>query len=243
MKTVKELADFAGISVRTLHYYDEKGVLKPSVISESGYRYYDEKAEEKLMTILLFKELRFSLEEIRHIVSDRNFDREKALKEQIELLKLERQRLSDIIDNAEKLLKNGGNIEMSFRALDKKKIEEYKAEAKERYGTTKEYIESEAKRNARTEAENDSIDAGLMQIFKDFGTLKGSNPNSAEAKATAKRLMDYITANYYKCNKQILLGLADMYVYDERFKSNIDDVGGEGTAEFARNAIIAFANE
>ena len=239
MKTVKELSETANVSVRTLHYYDEKGLLKPSCVTPSGYRLYDGEAEKKLMTILLFRELRFSLSEIKRILNDPGFDRESALKDQIQLLKLERERLDGVIESACNLLMNG-DIKMGFKSLDRSKLESYKAEAKERWGNTAEYAASQAKEEARTEAENDSVNSGLMDIFRQFGEIKGGNPSSPEAKALAKKLMDYISANYYKCTPEILSGLGEMYVADERFRENIDSAGGSGTAEFANKAIKSF---
>ena len=97
MKTVKEVSELTGVSVRTLHHYDAIGLLKPSSVTEAGYRLYDEEALRRLQSILLFRELQFPLREIREILDRSDFDPEEALTRQIRLLELQRERLDRII--------------------------------------------------------------------------------------------------------------------------------------------------
>ena len=91
MKTVKEVSRLSGVSVRTLHHYDVIGLLKPSKLTEAGYRLYDNRALERLQLILLYRELRFPLEQIREILDSPGFDRDLALRQQIQLLQLQKE--------------------------------------------------------------------------------------------------------------------------------------------------------
>ena len=97
MRTVKEVSQLTGVSIRTLHYYDEIGLLSPTMITESGYRLYDDTALERLQHIMLFRELEFSLKDIKEIVNGSNFDRNKALEQQIQLLTLKKEHIENLI--------------------------------------------------------------------------------------------------------------------------------------------------
>ena len=121
MKTVKEMSQMSGISVRTLHYYDQIGLLTPSFIGENGYRFYDMDAFERLQEILLFRELEFPLKKIKEILSDPSYDKEEALCEQIKWLELKKEHLEKVICHAKSLQENGGNM-MTFTAYDSRKI-------------------------------------------------------------------------------------------------------------------------
>lgn len=231
MKTVKQISRLAGISVRTLHYYDEINLLKPSQITDAGYRLYDDTALERLHSILLFRELKFELKEIKAILDSPGFDTQKALREQIKLLELQRNRLDKIIISARKILTKGAET-MSFSAFDKTEIEKYSDEAKQRWGHTDAYREFEQKHfNSEEKADE------MMQIFTEIGTIKHLSPDSEKAQILVKRLQQFITDNYYTCTDEILKGLGKMYAADERFKSNIDKAGGIGTADFTAKVI------
>ena len=118
---------------------------------------------------------------------------------------------------------------------------DYKAEARERWGDTTAYREHEQKTKNYTKEKWIEANDGMMAIFAEFSACKsnGASANSAEAQALVAKLQAHITANYYTCTDEILAGLGKMYVADERFKKNIDKYG-EGTAEFANRAICAF---
>ncbi|MBO4881788.1 MAG: TipAS antibiotic-recognition domain-containing protein, partial [Firmicutes bacterium] len=102
--------------------------------------------------------------------------------------------------------------------------------------------ESEQKAAGRTPGQEGAVAEGLMDIFREFGALRGSDPGSPEAQEKAAKLQQYITDNYYTCTKEILKGLGQMYVCDERFRSNINEAGGEGTAEYAAKAIAVYCS-
>ena len=233
MKTVKEVSRITGVSVRTLHHYDAIGLLKPARVTESGYRLYDDRALQRLQSILFFRELEFSLQEIKEILDSPNFDPMDALKSQIRLLQLRRDHLEELISHALKIQETGV-IDLNFKPFDKHELDTYAAEAKAKWGNTDAYAQYEKKNPGQQQAD------GLMALLGEFGALKQLNPASAEVQAMVAKLQEYICRNYYNCTKPILAGLGQMYVADERFKANIDRAGGDGTAEFVSRAIAEF---
>ena len=233
MKTVKEISRLTGISVRTLHYYDEINLLKPTKTTDAGYRLYDDTALERLHSILLFRELQFPLKEIKAILDSSDFNTKTALEEQIKLLELQRNRLDEIIIAAREILTKGTE-NMNFSTFDKTEIKKYADEAKQKWGCTdayKEYIQKHYDSADKTDK--------LMQIFAEIGKIKHLSPYCEEAQNLIKKLQNFITENYYTCTDEILRGLGQMYISDERFKKSIDDAGGAGTAEFTAKAIEA----
>ncbi len=234
MKTVKEISRLTGVSVRTLHYYDEINLLKPTETTDAGYRLYDDTALERLHSILLFRELKFPLGEIKAILDSNGFDKEAALKEQIKLLEMQKNRLDEIIDSARKLLMKG-NDNMNFSAFNKSEIDKYADEAKKKWENTaayKEFAEKHSDSNDKTEE--------FMQIFAEIGKIKHLEPDSQTVQSMIKKLQNFITENYYTCTDDILKGLGQMYIADERFKNNIDSTGGNGTTEFTAQAINTY---
>ena len=230
MKTVKEVSRITGVSVRTLHHYDAIGLLKPTRITDAGYRLYDDTALERLQAILFLRELEFSLEEIRKILSQPGFDFKDALADQIRLLELQKQHLDNLISHARNIQKTGV-IPMNFKPFDKSEMDNYAAEAKAKWGKTEAYKEFEKKAPGQQQAD------ALMAIFAEFGPVRQLDPASSEVQALVAKVQNHISQNYYNCTKQILAGLGQMYVADDRFKANIDRAGGEGTAEFVSKAI------
>lgn len=236
MKTVKEVSEFTGVSVRTLHHYDAIGLLKPAKVTEAGYRLYDDAALSRLQTILFYRELQFPLKEIRNILDSENFDASEALSQQIRLLELQYVHLGELITYAREIQKKGVKG-MSFKAFDKSELEKYKAEAKERWGETAAYRESETRNTP------DAAPQQMMEIFKRFAEVRHLPPESREVQAVAAELQQHITENYYTCTKEIFCSLGEMYVGDERFRRNIDQAAGEGTAAFASQAIAIYCSK
>ncbi len=224
------------MSIRTLQYYDRIGLLPPAQRTEAGYRLYDDTALERLQQILLFRELEFPLKDIISIMERKDFDRRKALDQQIELLELKKQHLQKLIDFA-RGIKMLGVRAVDFTAFDRSKLDEYAQRAKAEWGDTPEYKEFEEKDSKRTAAENDQLTERFMTIFAEFGELKGGSPDSAEAQAQVRKLQSFITENMYTCTDEILRGLGKMYAAGGEFTENIDKAGGKGTAEFAAAAI------
>ena len=236
MKTIHEVSELAGISIRTLQYYDNIGLLHPSSYSDSGYRLYSDNDLEKLQQILLFRELEFPLKEIKEIINRPDFDRSKALEQQIQLLTLKKEHLENLITLARGIKAIGGYT-LDFKAFDKTKLDEYAKEAKAAWGNTPEYKEFEEKDKNRTPKDNENMAALMMEIFKEFGRIKDQDPASDKAQALVKQLQDFITEHFYTCTNQILSGLGKMYSAGGDFTTNIDKAGGEGTAKFADEAI------
>lgn len=238
MMTVHEVSKISGVSIRALHHYDRIGLLLATEVTQAGYRLYDEAALERLQHILLFKALEFSLKDIKEILDSPDFDRSKALEQQIHLLEMRKEHLQNLIDLA-RGIKAIGVKHMSFEAFDTRKIDEYAAQAKASWGTTDAYKEYEQKAAGRTKEAQQKLNVEMMNIFAEFGKIKELSPEGEEAVALAKKLQDYITENYYTCTDEILLGLGAMYAGGGDFTTNIDKVGGEGTAVFACEAIKA----
>ena len=236
MKSVKEIAKQTGVSVRTLHHYDAIGLLKPSFVAESGYRYYDEGAVERLYLILLFRELEFPLKDIGEILDAPDYDRNRILDAQIRLLKAKAEHLSQCIHLANAIKQTGVN-NMAFKDWDSKKIKEYDAQAKTLYGNTDAYKEYTRKSAGRSQEQQKSLGDGLMDLFARLGELRELAPESPEVQSWVKQLQDYITEHYYTCTPQILKGLGQMYAGGGSMTENIDAAGGEGTGEFACKAI------
>ena len=236
MMTVNEVSKLTGVSIRTLQYYDKIGLLHPAKYTEAGYRLYDEAALETLQQILLFRELEFPLKDIKEIIGSPDFDRSKALEQQIELLTLKKEHIENLIDLA-KGIKLLGVRKMNFDAFDTSKINEYAAQAKASWGKTSAYKEFEEKTKGRTKEEDQRVYQGMIDIFGEFGQIRNTDPASGEAQALVKKLQDYITEHMYTCTKEILSGLGKMYAGGGDFTTNIDRFGGEGTAVFASKAI------
>ena len=131
---------------------------------------------------------------------------------------------------------------MDFSAFDTKKIKEYTAQAKEAWGTTKEYHEYEEKSQGRTEQQQKSLNIQMMSIFAEFGDIRKKDPASEKAQGLVKKLQDFITEHFYSCSNEILANLGQMYVAGGEFTTNIDNAGGIGTAEFAAQAIKIYTN-
>jgi len=240
MKTVNQVSQLTGVSVRTLHHYDAIGLLKPSEVTMAGYRLYDDAALARLHTILLFRELQFPLKVIKEMLDRSDFDTNEALLQQIQLLELERDRLLKIIGHAQELYDKGVEF-MTFSAFDKTQINQYKDEVKERWGNTEAYAQYEEKDKKGT----NFADAGetLMAMFADLGKMRQFAPSDAAVQDRIRVLQQFITENFYNCTPEILYGLGQMYTQDERFRRNIDHVGGEGTAEFVRQAIMVYCGK
>ena len=238
MKTVHEVSQLTGVSVRTLHHYDDIGLLNPTEVTEAGYRLYDDTALERLQHILLFRELQFPLKDIKEILDSPDFDRNRALEQQIELLTLKKEHLENLIMFA-RGIKWLGVRYMDFSAFDTKKMDEYATAAKESWGKTEAYKEFEEKSKDWTEDTTQNIAKEMMTLFVEFGDLMktGHAPDSVEAQAQVKKLQEYITDNFYNCTPQILAGLGKMYSGGGEFTENIDKAGGEGTAEYSSKAI------
>lgn len=242
MKTVKEVSELTGLSIRTLQYYDKIGLLPPDAYSDAGYRLYDAAALETLQQILLFRELGFPLKQIAMILQDPDFDRNKALEQQIEMLTLKKEHLENLIRFAQGIKLLGVN-DMDFTAFDTSKLDEYAARAKAEWGHTKEYQEMQEKEAGRSKADTEQLMQQFMRLFTEFGGMRGQAPDSDAVQQQVRRLQAFITAHFYTCTDQILAGLGKMYAAGGEFTENIDRAGGEGTAVFTAAAIAEYCKK
>lgn len=242
MKTVGQVSKISGVSTRTLRYYDSIDLLKPTEKTEGRYRLYDEAALEKLREILFLKELGFELSEIKEIISNENFKFEDMLREQIEILEIKKRKTERLLRLAREISEKGGE-NMDFSAFNSEKENEYRKEAKERWGGTNAYRESKENEKKRTDGENKLIADSLMKIFVEFSEIKTLSPESEKAQMLVSKLKNHISENYYECSNAILSSLGQMYVLDDRFRENIDGYATEGTAQFVSEAIAYFTSQ
>lgn len=239
MQTVNEVSKLTGISVRTLHHYDAIGLLKPTKITSAGYRLYDHVALRRLQIILMFRELQFPLKDIKAILDSPTFDPSEALQQQITLLEFRRKHIDQLISFAREIQTKGVE-QMDFNAFNKTEITQYEEEVKKRWGSTKAYEEYTQKTRTKTDEELHLTGDKLLSLFAQFGSLRNVHPAEKIVQENVKKLQQFISENYYNCTDDILNSLGQMYVCDERMKQNIDKVGGDGTAEFARQAITIY---
>lgn len=232
---IKEFAEQIGVSVRTLHYYDEIGLLKPSEVdAQNGYRFYDERSLERMQEILFYRELDFSLKTIAQILSSPDYDKQQALTRQRKLLLAKKERLERLIDALDSMEKGEGFMKPNNEYEDLKN--KYAEEVRQRWGSTDAYKESQQRNTDFSQA------ASLLDaVFEEFAELdrSGTSPDDEAAKIQVEKLQRCITDNFYTCTNEILAGLGQMYAADVRFKNYIDK-HGEGTAEFVSQCIKSY---
>jgi DNA-binding transcriptional MerR regulator len=243
--TVSEVAGLAGVSVRTLHHYDAIGLLSPSTHSEAGYRLYRTEDLERLQQILFFRELGFSLEEIRDVLDDPGFDPVEALVVQRELLAEKAARVEAMIGAVDRALEAA----QKGIAMDEKDMfevfgdfdpKEHEDEARERWGETDAYKES-ARRTARyTKEDWKRIKASQEAIEAEFAEamVAGKTPDSPEVTAIAEKARLAIDEAFYPCSRKMHANLGRMYIADARFAKHYED-RAPGLARFVCDALLA----
>jgi len=241
---INEVAKLTGLTVRTLHYYDEIGLLSPSKITESGYRIYDEHSLETLQQILFFRELEFSLHDMKEIMENPSYDKREALQKQKELLLKKRARIDQLVRLIDDTVK--GENTMSFQEFDITEIEKvkeaYADEVKKRWGSTTAYAQSEEKTKKYDKKQWKFLNEEGASILKEFGTCRMLEADSVKVQQLVQKWQSYITANFYECTDEILSGLGKMYIADTRFTENIDK-NGNGTADFMSRAIAIYCKK
>ncbi|MGI6558791.1 MAG: MerR family transcriptional regulator [Limnochordia bacterium] len=236
---VKEVADLVGVSVRTLHHYDEIGLLKPDGTTASGHRLYSQENLDALQQILFFRELGFPLQEIKRIINSPSFDRREALLLHREMLLEKRRRLDRMLATIDKTLRHmKGEVDMTneekFAGFDFRH-NPYEEEARRRWGDA-----AVDKANARIAGREEAIAAEMEAIFEQLAGLRESSPGSPETQAAIKAWYDFLNDNFGDYSPAAFKGLGEMYVADERFTASIDRFG-EGLAAFMRDAMAIFA--
>jgi len=236
MKTVKEVSHLTGVSVRTLHHYDAIGLLKPTQITDAGYRLYGEAALEQLYMILVYRELGLSLKEIRSILDAPDYDRNPVLEQQAAQMQAQINKLQNRIALAKGILTSGVK-HMDFEAFDPRKIDEHSTQAKALYGKTDAYKEFEKKSKNRTKEQEQDLSGQVMDFFARLGKMRPCDPGCEDAQAWVKELQTFFTEHFYTCTPQILSSLAESYAGGGSMTENIDKVGGAGTGAFAKEVI------
>jgi DNA-binding transcriptional MerR regulator len=244
---VKDVARIAGVSIRTLHHYDEIGLLVPKTRSSAGYRLYGDDDLLRLQQILIGRELGLSLEDIRRSLDDPRFDRKKALIDQKEQLRARARQTEAMIRAVEAALgilnekTKGGSMDMKeiFDGFDPSKYED---EARERWGKTDAYEESMKRAKHYTPDDWKKIKAEQQAIYQDSAAVMqgGGKPSDPKAMDIAERHRLSIDRWFYPCTLTMHLGFASLYESDSRFAENINK-HGEGLTEFLVAAIRANA--
>ena len=233
---VKEVARLAGVTVRTLHHYDEIGLLVPSGRTEAGYRLYDDGDLLRLQQIVIGRELGFSLEEIRRLLDDPGVDRKETLRRQREGL-VRRRRATDAmvrsIDRALEALEGGTTMapEQLFDGFSA----ELREEARQRWGKTDAYREA-ARRTARYSKDDWArIRAEEAELLRSLAAqlARGTPAGDDEVIELAERHRLHIDRWYYPCDHRMHLGLAEMYLADERFAAHFESHAAGLTAYLA----------
>jgi DNA-binding transcriptional MerR regulator len=223
--TVSEISKLAGISVRTLHYYDEIGLLKPSQVGKNGYRYYGEKELIKLQQILFYKELEFSLDQIIKIINSSEFDIGEALNSHKKLLLIKKMRIDKLIKAVDKSIKNlrGGTMDTSdlYGSFSKDEYDKYKEEAKRRWGHTKAYKQSTERIKNWTKEDFKKMEEEAKNILEQVVINMDKGIESDEVQEQIERYHKHISV-YYDCPIEVFRGLGNMYVEDKRFTAYYD---------------------
>lgn len=239
MKTVKEVSRLTGVSIRTLHHYDAIGLLKPSGVTEAGYRLYDDAALERLYRILVFRELGLPLKEIGGLLEAPDHDRNRVLEQQIRRMQAKIAHLENRISLA-RGMRMIGVKDMDFEGFDPRQIDDYSAQAKALYGKTDAYKEYTRKSKGRSAQQEADLGSQVMAMFTRLGQLRGEAPDSEAAQNWVRELQSFFTEHFYTCTPQILRSLAESYADGGSMNENIDKAGGEGTGAFAKAAINAY---
>ncbi|ATW27476.1 MerR family transcriptional regulator [Candidatus Formimonas warabiya] len=246
--TVQKLGKLAGVSTRTLRYYDEFDILKPARINSSGYRIYGQKEVDRLQQILFYRELGFSLESIKDLVNAPSFDETKALREHQEKLLEKREQLDILIANVEKTIAlREGRVTMTdeekFEGFKQKMIDEneqkYGKEIREKYGEDQ-VDKSNQKFKSMTKgqyAEVEKLAADVMETLK--LALATGDPAGELAQKAADLHRQWLSYFWDAYTKEAHAGVAQMYVDDARFTAYYDEKQ-PGTAAFLRDAILIY---
>ncbi|MFF3288942.1 MerR family transcriptional regulator [Streptomyces sp. NPDC003023] len=245
--SVGQVAGFAGVTVRTLHHYDEIGLLRPSGRSGSGHRRYDDADLDRLQQILFYRELGFRLEEVAALLDDPDLDPRAHLRRQHQLLSARITRLQEMaaaVERAMEAKKMGINLtpEEKFEVFGDFDPDDYAQETEQRWGGTDAYKESQRRTASYTKEDWLRINREAEEITRRFVALMeaGAEPESEAAMDAAEDHRLWISRNHYDCTYEIHTCLAEMYVTDERFTRNIDRAGA-GLAAYQREAILANA--
>jgi len=244
MYTIKVIADLAGVTTRTLRYYDQLGLLIPAEIGENGYRYYDHDSLLRLQQVLYFRELEIPLKEIKHLLNHPDFQLLSSLENHRAALRDQVQRLNKLLATLEKTISSlQGEGKMSekeyFEGFDETRYED---ETRERWGQMPQYTESQRKWSSYTKDQKDKIEIEGGKIVERMVT---ENPDVSaddpDVQVAVSEYYDYLNKYFYTCDVGFLRSLADMWVQDPRFAVNYEQVR-KGGAAFVREAVHIYCD-
>lgn len=242
--TIKEIADLAGVTTRTLRYYDEIGLLSPANIGENGYRQYDHGSLLRLQQIMFFRELDVPLEEIQRIINQPDFDVKAALEAHRKSLQGKRGRVEALIETLDQTIATlEGEWIMSdkefFNGFDESKYEE---EARQRWGNTPQYKESTRKWASYSKDQKEAIKQEMGDITRRMVGNEKSHPEDEDIQQAVGDYYRFLNQKFYACEVEFLRNLADMWVEDTRFAVNYERIR-EGGAAFVREAVHVYCDK
>lgn len=243
--TIKEIADLAGLTTRTIRYYDQIRLLRPVRIGKNGYRYYDQNSLLHLQQILFFRELDIPLNDIQLMMNQPDFNLLDALNNHRQALQGRQKRIQQLIHTIDQTIqairgKEQMNDKKYFDGFDES---EYEDEAKARWGNTPAYAESQKKWNSYNLEQKEAIKAeGRQLAIRMVSTNADAAPDDEDVQAAVGEYLAYLNKYFYTCNIEFLRGLADMWVADPRFAANYENIR-EGSAEFVRKAVNIYCDK
>jgi DNA-binding transcriptional MerR regulator len=245
--SVGQVARLAGVTVRTLHHYDEIGLLSPQVRTSAGYRHYGEAELERLQQILFYRELGFALDEITELLREPDADARDHLRRQHELLLRRAERVLAMVDAVEKAMEA---LTMGISLTPEERFEvfgdddpgRYAQEAEQRWGSTDAYRQSQRRSRAYTKADWLEIRSEAADIERAYADAMaaGLPAGSGEATGAAERHRRHINDRFYDCSYEFHSGLAEMYIADDRFAQHYEELA-PGLAAYVHDAILANA--
>lgn len=240
--TINQIAKLFGISVRTLHYYDEIGLLTPAQTNNTGYRLFDDNNIIRLHQILFFKELGIKLKDIKEIIDAPSFDHRETLKKQREMLGVKKMKIENLIRLLDDTIAedcNGYNL-TDYNEKVIKWIKEYKEIVKE-YGSTTEVKEFEEKQKNKV-GSWENLDKTAGEIFNQFSLLMNHPVYNIQVQRLVQDWQIYISNNFFMCSNEMLLTLGDMYVTCKKYADYFDNIC-VGLNSFIYEAIQYYCSE
>lgn len=247
---IKQVSQLAGISIRTLQYYDRIGLLTPNSRHDNGYREYSNTDLKKLQRILFLKEIGFDLAKIKGMLEIPEAEQKALFIKQREILFLKKNRINQVINTIDDAILNFNKDKTmkkeDFKAFDLKAVEDhqkkYQQEVEQMYGESRAYKESTKRYGQYTKEEKEKIFNNGTRIFLEIADLMDTNPGDEKVLNLIKQWQDHISNSFYYCDLEILAGLGKMYVADTRFKKNIDKIK-PGLAEYLSKAIAIYVGK
>jgi len=253
LMTVSTAAKITGITIRTLHHYDKIGLLSPASISQSKYRLYSYKDLEQLQQILFFKEIGFSLKNIKQIMSAPHYSKKEALQKHIQVLAQKKQRLDSLIELIENVLNKEGEsneegksmADFTFFKEDNlaERQREYYQEASRRWGNTRAFQEYTNKNNdIKSNEDWQLLNNAVQDFFKEIFKHIDESPDNNEVQSIIHEWKAFISANFYECSVEMLRHLGLIYISDERFSKYINNCGDNRLSGFVTQAINSYCD-